>query len=105
MAARLKALGHPVRIRIIRQLIEGGQSCCGEICNCMPHAQSTISQHLDSLKRAGLVRLQPEGTRSLYSVDREALAALSTEIAMMARAGMTGDRHDAPDETIRLAGR
>ena len=83
--AQLKALGHPVRMQIVRQLLDGDQRCCGDLCSCMPLAQSTISQHLDLLCRAGLVRYEPQGTRSLYSLDSQAFAALAAAIGRMAR--------------------
>ncbi|MCC7520019.1 MAG: helix-turn-helix transcriptional regulator, partial [Flavobacteriaceae bacterium] len=46
MARFAKALGHPVRIEILRFL--ESQACCftGEIVEVFPLAQSTISQHL-----------------------------------------------------------
>jgi ArsR family transcriptional regulator len=73
-ADRLKALGHPVRLAIIRALACRTPCCCGDFCDSLPLAQSTISQHLKVLKDAGLIRLTREGTRSCYSLDMAALA-------------------------------
>jgi len=51
-----KALGHPVRIQIMKILTN--QSCCytGDLTEIIPLAQSTISQHLKALKEAGLIQ-------------------------------------------------
>ena len=73
-ADRLKALGHPVRLAIIRALACRTPCSCGDFCDSLPLAQSTISQHLKILKDAGLIRLTREGTRSCYSLDALALA-------------------------------
>jgi len=56
LALFAKALGHPVRIQILKILSE--QACCfnGDLTEIIPLAQSTISQHLKSLKDAGLIQ-------------------------------------------------
>ena len=54
-AERLKALGHPVRLAIVRALAERSRCCCADVCSGLPLAQSTVSQHLKVLKEAGLV--------------------------------------------------
>jgi ArsR family transcriptional regulator, arsenate/arsenite/antimonite-responsive transcriptional repressor len=79
-ALRLKALAHPARLRIVQCLDRRGHCCCGDVCAELPLAQSTISQHLDLLCKAGLVRLQPDGNRSRYTIDREALNQLAGAI-------------------------
>jgi ArsR family transcriptional regulator, arsenate/arsenite/antimonite-responsive transcriptional repressor len=76
-----KALGHPVRMSIVRWLAAQDACCCGEICSSLPLAQSTVSQHLDLLRKAGLVTFRQEGTRSFYRLDREALAGMQKLLA------------------------
>ncbi|WP_421723104.1 ArsR/SmtB family transcription factor [Bauldia sp.] len=77
LAARIKALGHPARLAIVRALIRiSGSRCCGEIVQDLPLAQSTVSQHLKVLRDAGIVRGEVDGSRSCYCVDRAALAAI-----------------------------
>ena len=51
-----KALGHPVRIAILQLL--NSQSCCyhGDMALELPIAKSTLSQHLNELKAAGLIQ-------------------------------------------------
>ena len=56
LAAFAKAMGHPVRIQILKLL--NTQACCytGDLTDQFPLAQSTISQHLKALKEAGLIK-------------------------------------------------
>jgi ArsR family transcriptional regulator len=56
LASFAKAMGHPVRIQILRLL--NRQACCytGDLTEQIPLAQSTISQHLKALKDAGLIQ-------------------------------------------------
>lgn len=51
-----KALAHPVRIAIL-ELLES-KSCCyhGDMAEELPIAKSTLSQHLNELKDAGLIQ-------------------------------------------------
>ncbi len=71
----LDALGDPTR-RAVLELIRGGARPVGEIARELPVSRPAVSQHLHVLKEAGLVRDRKEGTRRLYSVDPEGLAAL-----------------------------
>lgn len=70
-----KALGHPARVRIIRFLIAHGEGTCvcGDICEEIPLAQSTVSQHLKMLKEAGLICGEVDGPRVCYSIDEARL--------------------------------
>ncbi|HQW00043.1 MAG: winged helix-turn-helix transcriptional regulator [Chitinophagaceae bacterium] len=51
-----KALGHPVRVAIL-QLLDS-KACCfhGDMAEELPIAKSTLSQHLNELKDAGLIQ-------------------------------------------------
>lgn len=51
-----KALSHPVRVVILDLL--NSQKCCfhGDMANEIPIAKSTLSQHLNELKKAGLIQ-------------------------------------------------
>jgi DNA-binding transcriptional ArsR family regulator len=78
LAALGKALGHPARVKIVRYLLaqEEGTCICGDICEQVPLAQSTVSQHLKMLKRAGVIHGRVDGPRICYCVDRSRLARL-----------------------------
>ena len=64
LARIAKALGHPVRIAILQMLAK--QTCCyhGDMSEILPVAKSTLSQHLNELKDAGLI----QGTITLPTV-------------------------------------
>ena len=76
LAAALKALAHPARLRIVDVLAARGTCICGEIVEVLPLAQATVSQHLKILKDAGLLQGTIEGPRSCYCLDAAALSEL-----------------------------
>jgi len=80
LADRLKALAHPARLAIVRLLAERDECVCGEIVDDLPLAQSTVSQHLNALKEAGLVQGTVEGRKTCYCLDPEALQAFEDKI-------------------------
>lgn len=91
LAARLGALSHPARLSIVTHLAQQGCcSCCKDVVSKLDLAQSTVSQHLKVLVEAGLVRLTPDGTRSLYEIDRDALASLSESVGSLFSACCAG---------------
>ena len=71
-----KALGHPARIAIIEFLITQDSCVCGDIVDELPLSQSTISQHLKELKRAGIIKGDIEGVKTCYCIDAEVWAEL-----------------------------
>ncbi|MFK7903234.1 MAG: ArsR/SmtB family transcription factor, partial [Nitratireductor sp.] len=76
----LKAMGHPSRVSLIEHLSKNEQCCGADFCGCMGLAQSTISQHLDLLKEAGLVEVKACGTKSMFKLNREKLNALGQSL-------------------------
>ncbi|MDJ0614576.1 MAG: metalloregulator ArsR/SmtB family transcription factor [Rhizobiaceae bacterium] len=82
-AELLKALGHPVRIKVVNHLLARECCCCGDLCDGFEHSQSTISQHLGVLKDAGVLTAEKDGTRMLYSIDPSTFSFLETVFADM----------------------
>ncbi|MTI43523.1 ArsR family transcriptional regulator [Roseibium hamelinense] len=74
LAQIFRALGHPVRLKILETLAKDNGACCGQIVNCLPLAQSTVSQHLQVLKDAGLLTCEVKGRSCHYALNTEALA-------------------------------
>ena len=70
-AGMLKALGSPVRLEIVRWLIQHGeQGCCvSDIQKEVGGANSTLSHHLETLSRYGLIKSRKEGLWIFYSVN------------------------------------
>jgi len=63
----LKALGHPVRLRIVENLLND-ECNVNKIMNILNIPQSTVSQHLGVLKNKGIVIARKEGVRTCYRV-------------------------------------
>ncbi|MFM2416256.1 MAG: hypothetical protein RL385_979 [Pseudomonadota bacterium] len=80
LAALAKALGHPARIKILRILARKDACICGDIVDEMPLAQSTVSQHLQVLKDAGLIRGDVDGPRICYCIEPRNLRRLKALI-------------------------
>ena len=72
LAMLTKALGHPARIAILQFLIKTKSCVCGDIVDELPLSQSTVSQHLSELKKAGLIKGDIEGPSVCYCIDEKA---------------------------------
>ncbi|RNC93658.1 MAG: ArsR family transcriptional regulator [Oricola sp.] len=81
LARQLAALAHPVRLTILRALACSERSCCKDVVDRLPLAQSTVSQHLKVLAEAGLVKVDRRRPHSHYRLDREALAGLCMRLS------------------------
>ena len=64
----------------IFQRLANGPMAVNELAGTLPVSRPAVSQHLRVLKEAGLVIDEPAGTRRIYRVDPDGLAALRTEL-------------------------
>ena len=80
LAAMLKALGNPVRFRIMQYLAENQMCITGDIVEFTTLAQSTVSQHLKVLREAGLIAGEVEGPATCYCISVEGVQFLKTQI-------------------------
>jgi predicted transcriptional regulator len=71
LANLLKALAHPARIAIIQHLVKAEHCICGDLVEELGLAQATISQHLQELKRIGIIKGCVEGTSVSYCIDEK----------------------------------
>jgi DNA-binding transcriptional ArsR family regulator/uncharacterized protein YndB with AHSA1/START domain len=69
------ALGDRTRSQIVGRLARGAASV-GELAETLPVGRPAVSMHLRVLRDAGLVSARAEGTRRLYQLEPDALAAL-----------------------------
>jgi ArsR family transcriptional regulator len=76
LATLTRALGHPIRVAILRYLLEQGESVCTDLSHVVPLAHSTTMQHIKVLKEAGLLSSGRCGRNVLYCVNPEALRQL-----------------------------
>jgi ArsR family transcriptional regulator, arsenate/arsenite/antimonite-responsive transcriptional repressor len=66
-----KALGHPARIAILKHLASLETCRFTDISNEFPLANSTVSQHLAELKKAGLIQGSIEPPKYQYCINYE----------------------------------
>jgi DNA-binding transcriptional ArsR family regulator len=78
-AEQLGALGHPVRLAVLRFVVQAGPegASAGEIQAKVDLPASTLSHHLKRLVEAGVMRTRGEGTFHYYSADYAALRSLT----------------------------
>jgi DNA-binding transcriptional ArsR family regulator len=69
------ALADPTRRAVFERLREGPRPV-GDIARGLPVSRPAVSQHLRVLKDAGLVTERRDGTRRLYRIDPDGLAAI-----------------------------
>jgi ArsR family transcriptional regulator len=80
LALMLKALGNPVRFRIMQYLAENQLCITGDIVDFTTLAQSTVSQHLKVLREAGLIRGEIEGPATCYCISTAGVQFLKAEV-------------------------
>jgi len=74
-AMALNALGDPTRRAIFEKLEKGPMSVV-HIAEGLAVSRPAVSQHLKVLREAKLIRMQQQGTRSIYSIDGQGLMAI-----------------------------
>ena len=78
-AEQLSALGHPVRLKILRFVVQAGAEgvAAGDIQAHVDLPASTLSHHLKRLGDAGVLSSRSEGTFLFYAADYPSLRALT----------------------------
>lgn len=69
LAGFAKALAHPARIAILRHLANMETCFFNEVSKEIPLADSTVSQHMTELKRAGLIQDSFDPPRIRYYIN------------------------------------
>ncbi|SDG65440.1 ArsR family transcriptional regulator [Lentzea fradiae] len=89
MATVFKALGDPVRLRLLFLIASrpSGEVCVCELTPAFNLSQPTISHHLKLLRQAGLVDSERRGTWVYYRVRPETANRMSALLA-----GVSGER-------------
>jgi ArsR family transcriptional regulator len=84
----LKALADEKRLKILRMLLKS-DLCVGALANHLGVSKPAVSQHLQILRKAGLVKGEKRGYWTHYMVDRDALARIAAELNELSE----GDNH------------
>jgi len=77
----LRALGNPVRFRIVQLLAQRSECVTGDLVDALPLAQSTVSEHLKVLADAGIVQGTVDGPYRCYCLDPDVLHDLVETLA------------------------
>lgn len=79
MAPVLKALGDPVRLRLMSLIAAhaGGEACVCDLNESFDLSQPTISRHLKILHDAGLLEREKRGVWVYYRARTDALGSLA----------------------------
>jgi DNA-binding transcriptional ArsR family regulator len=72
----LRALADPTRRALFERVVSGGEITVSELTRGSGVTQGAISQHLKSLKQAGLVAERPEGRKVYYRAAPQGLSPL-----------------------------
>lgn len=67
MSLILKALAHPVRLKMVELLLEN-ECCVNNLSIILGIPQSTSSQHLGILRNSGIIYPTKQGTKTCYIV-------------------------------------
>lgn len=68
----LKAVAHPVRLRIVEEL-SLGERCVCEIADLFPYDRTTVSKHLAILRHCGVIEDRKRGQHVYYALRMECL--------------------------------
>ena len=67
-ARKLKAVGHPIRLRLLCLIARDEDPCVSDLWHCLKQPQPVISQHLAILKENGIVTAEVQKTKRVYSI-------------------------------------
>jgi len=73
----LKAMAHPVRLKILKNLIDNGPTKVGSMQEIFQIQQPVVSAHLGKLRRAGILVSNRRGTEIYYKVESEFILRLA----------------------------
>lgn len=73
----MRALADPTRRAVFERIVRSGEANVAELTRTSGVTQGAVSQHLKTLKGAGLVIERPQGRNVFYRAQPEGLAPLS----------------------------
>jgi DNA-binding transcriptional ArsR family regulator len=93
----LGALGDGTRMAIFESLAERPRAV-GELADVLPVSRPAVSHHLKVLKAAGLVTEHAEGTRRIYRLNPDGVAAMRDQLDTFWNRALTGYIDAATDQ-------
>jgi len=72
----LKAMGHPARLCILKGILKTGGCNVTHIKDCLDLPQSTISQHIQKLRSAGIIEGSRSGLEITYTLKNDKVLSI-----------------------------
>ncbi|MCB2293498.1 metalloregulator ArsR/SmtB family transcription factor [Clostridium algoriphilum] len=79
----LKVLAHPIRLCIVKGILDQGQCNVSHMQTCLKIPQSTVSQHLQKLRYAGVIEGNRKGLEVNYKITDERIIKLINSILIL----------------------
>ncbi len=71
LASMAKVLAHPARIAILQYIHKHQRCMCTDLVDNIGLSQPTISQHLNEIKKVGLLKSSFKGKNLYYSIEQK----------------------------------
>jgi ArsR family transcriptional regulator len=71
----LRAIAHPVRLKIV-EFLTGGEKSVGEIIEAVGGKQSITSQQLNMMKSRGILSCRKDGAKVFYRIENQGVIKL-----------------------------
>lgn len=99
-AAVFKALGHPARLKVARELVSG-ERCVFDLVALTGLGWSTVSRHLSVMREAGVLAFERRGQQLVYRLE---LPCVSAFIEVLDRGGQLGAEGVGQQEILVVDG-
>ena len=95
----LRTLGSPVRLRIVEIVAERKDCTAPQLAEELGLAQSSLFEHLNALREAGLVEVSGEGPNRYYGLDPSTLDSLAAYLG-----GVSGRTRATDQQAATISG-
>lgn len=90
VAQRFRALGQPVRVRLVDHLERVGEAHVQALADELGVTQQNTSKHLGALRRAGILTRRREGRVTIYALADPNTFTLIEQVATAIAVGLRG---------------
>ena len=80
LARVMKALAHPVRVRLVNIIATSGEGCACDFPAAVDRSQATVSHHLKLLVEASILHREQRGKWAWFRVNQDRLAEVCSLI-------------------------
>lgn len=79
LAEIARALSHPARLQILQYLASQSSCISGDISNELPLSRTTVSQHLQELKKLGIIKGEVTGIKVKYCLNQDVIQQINEQ--------------------------